>query len=645
MLVLLFIMSAYRLLFFYHYGAPGRPFSGSAFLLGFRYDLRTVSILALAMLLTAYFPYLNPFRNFRSLKAWIIILSIIFLIFLIFYGADFYHYDYLQQRLNASVLNFIEDAAISFNMMWQTYPLLKITLIIFIIVIGFAWLIKRWYKYISRSAGDPPVKRSATGWHIAFILLLAIAIFGQVGQYPLRWSDAFRFADDFKGNTALNPFQSFFSSLKFKRSAYDIKKVKAAYPVMADYLQVDHPDSNTLNLERNVIFADTFVNKPNVIIVICESFSSYKSSMFGNKLDPTPFFNELCNQGVFFERCFVPTFGTARGVWATITGIPDVEDPKTASRNPSAVDQHSIMNDFKTYSKYYFIGGSTTWANIRGVLTNNLDGLQIYEEEDFKANKVDVWGISDKHLLLESNKILSKEKRPFISIIQTADNHRPYTIPSDDLDEFKKVNYPIDTLRKYGFAGNDELNAFRYTDFCFRKFMESASAQPWFANTVFVFIGDHGLRGDAGNMFPSSFTQQGIGAQHVPLLFYSPRLLGPLRINTVCSQTDVMPSVASIARQSYRNNTLGRDLFDSSDTKDKYAFISDPDLRTIGLVNDRFYYRKNLKTGEKEFVSVTDNAPVVFTPHTDSLRNYMAILTDAWYETAKYLLLNNKKKK
>ena len=65
----------------------------------------------------------------------------------------------------------------------------------------------------------------------------------------------------------------------------------------------------------------------------------------------------------------------------------------------------------------------------------------------------------------------------------------------------------------------------------------------------------------------------------------------------------------------------------------------------IGVVGDQYYYRRNLKTGEKEFVSVRDNLPVIIDPLIDSTKQYMSKLADAWYETAKYMLLNNKKKK
>ncbi len=106
--------------------------------------------------------------------------------------------------------------------------------------------------------------------------------------------------------------------------------------------------------------------------------------MWGNPLNTTPYFNEMCKNGIFFDRCFTPAYGTARGVWAVLTGIPDVEYPNTASRNPAAVDEHIIINDYNGYEKYYFIGGSSSWANIRGLLTNNITGLHLYEEGSYK---------------------------------------------------------------------------------------------------------------------------------------------------------------------------------------------------------------------------------------------------------------------
>jgi phosphoglycerol transferase MdoB-like AlkP superfamily enzyme len=488
---------------------------------------------------------------------------------------------------------------------------------------------------------------------ISFLLLGGL-IFGKVGQFPLRWSDAFTLSDDFKANLALNPFQSFLSTLSFRSSTYDAKKLKEYYPLMASYLGVSQPDSSKLLYERNYTNHYPIKTSPNVVLVICESFSAYKSSMYNNPLNTTPYFNELCKNGVFFDRCFTPAYGTARGVWATITGIPDVESPSTASRNPNAVNQHTIINDFKGYNNYYFLGGSATWANIRGLLTNNINGLHLFEEQDYKAAKIDVWGISDKNLFLEANKVLKEQHNPFFAVIQTADNHRPYTIPKEDEAAFKKISFSADSLKRFGFETNDEMNAFRYTDFCYQQFMEAAKKETYFDNTIFVFVGDHGIRFN-GNLdyLPKSYTAQGLTCEHVPLLFYAPKLLQPKRINEVCSQVDILPTIAALAKTTYSNTTFGRNLLDTivpfSEYKavfsaDKHAFIIDHDVKTIGLISNQYYFLKNIKTGKQDFVSMVNNNAVEKNLRTDSIKNYLSTLTDAYYETSKYMLLNNKKK-
>jgi arylsulfatase A-like enzyme len=362
----------------------------------------------------------------------------------------------------------------------------------------------------------------------------------------------------------------------------------------------------------------------------------------------------MCNNGIFYDRCFTPAYGTARGVWATVTGIPDVENPKTASRNPNAVNQHTIINDFKDYDHYYFLGGSANWANIRGLLTNNINNVHLYEEDSYKASSIDVWGISDKNLFLEANNVLKEQRKPFFAVIQTADNHRPYTIPAEDAAAFKKLSFADDSLKKYGFESNEEMNAFRYTDFCFEQFMTAAKKETYFDNTIFVFVGDHGIRySRIMPNLPQAYSLQGITSEHVPLLFYAPKLLQPKREHNVCSQVDVLPSIAGLTKIPYRNNTLGRNLFDTINPmfqyksilpKENLAFIIDHDVQTIGMINNEFYYLKNMKSGVEEFVSMTDNKPVEKNGYTDSAKNRLHRFTDAYYETAKYLLLNNKKK-
>lgn len=89
-----------------------------------------------------------------------------------------------------------------------------------------------------------------------------------------------------------------------------------------------------------------------------------------------------------------------------MTGIPDIEEVETSSRNPLVVRQHVIANEMGDYAKFYFLGGSASWGEIRGLLSTNIKGLRIYEEGSYTAPREDVWGSSDMNLFKEANKVL-----------------------------------------------------------------------------------------------------------------------------------------------------------------------------------------------------------------------------------------------
>jgi len=637
------IMTLLRLALVLAFKAP----AGSAipykdlFILGLRYDFRDVCIISMILFLLGSIKPLHPFDRKAGRAVAFFILWLAIVLCMVFYVFDFANYAYLSQRLTATILSYLHDAKISFGMIWQTYPVIWILLGILLFVGLLIAIVHIIYNFML-SRKPHSTRLSRISWGVVFFIILGLGIFGRVGQFPLRWSDAFVFNNDYASNVSLNPFQSFFSSLDFKVVNDDPVATRKYYPLMSKYLGVTNPNESTLNFERVILPDSSEAVKPNIILVICESFSAYKSSMYGNPLNTTPFFNELCNTGIFFDRYFTPSYGTARGVWATLTGIPDIEITNTSSRNPQAVDQHTIINAFKGYEKYYFIGGSASWANIRGLITNNIQDVRLYEQEDYSAKKIDVWGISDKNLFLESDKILAKVKSPFFAVIQTADNHRPYTIPKEDLALFSKKKMSKDSLKKYGFEDEDEYNAFRYTDFCYKQFMNAAQKNDYFKNTIFVFTGDHGIRGDAGNMFPKAWTEQGLTSEHTPLLIYAPFMLSSARYSFPASQLDILPTIAGLCKIPYKNTSLGRDLLSHKDSlQNGYAFIFDPDLKRIGVLNEKYYYSFGIHNSSPEqFVSMTDNQKLVL---TDSLRNQFRNMTNAFYETSRYMILNNKK--
>jgi hypothetical protein len=88
---------------------------------------------------------------------------------------------------------------------------------------------------------------------------------------------------------------------------------------------------------------------------------------------------------------------------------------------------------------------------------------------------------------------------------------------------------------------------------------------------------------------------------------------------------------------------MGQSLFDDRIKYPSAVFTIDHEQRSYGMATNEFYYLKNMKTGKVDFVSVVNNDPVPVNAITDSIKNHLGILTDAYYETSKYLLYNNKR--
>lgn len=111
--------------------------------IGLRFDLRLALLLMLPVGILLALPKLRlaRFRAMRWLLRGYLVLAVAALGLL--YIIDFGHYAYLGVRLNATVLRFAGDAQISAGMLWQTYPVLWITLAWLAGVALWAWALLR----------------------------------------------------------------------------------------------------------------------------------------------------------------------------------------------------------------------------------------------------------------------------------------------------------------------------------------------------------------------------------------------------------------------------------------------------------------------------------------------------------------------
>lgn len=536
--------------------------------IGLRFDLRLAVLLVLPLAVLAWMPRWNLVRvaGLRVVARgyWLLTLGFVGWVYII----DFGHYAYLGVRLNASVLRYLEDAQISQQMVWQTYPVLWIALA-WLLVLG-VWF----YAFVGLerlTLGRPPraIRRASLvfGSGLGLIAVL-LALLGRVenlnlqNPVPLRWSDAFFSGNGKVAALGLNPVLFFYDTLKAGQAQFDEPQVREHYPVVARYLGVDRPDPQSLTFEREQTAQPYRLGAtPNVMFVMLESLGTSAVGAYGNPLDPTPNLDRLATQSWFFKHFYVPVTGTAKTVWASITGVPDVTRQETATRHPLITRQHTLINAFTNYQKLYMIGGNAGWANINALIQQSIDGVRLYEERHWQSPRVDVWGISDLDLFKESDRILRDLPRdqPFFAYVQTAGNHRPFTVPRDN-DGFKRSNLSLEQVQTAGSRSVEQYNAVRLLDFNIGKLMEMAKAGGYYDNTIFVFFGDHNTRISQIPHMPPAFEQLGLESNHVPLLIHAPGLLKPRVIEEAVGLADLLPTVAGMVGVAFNNGAMGRDI-------------------------------------------------------------------------------------
>jgi len=615
--------------------------------LGARFDLRLTINMILPIFFLGWIKWLNPFNSSAMKYFWLTYLTLAFSGIALVYIIDFGHFSYLGIRLDATALRFLEDLSISADMVMESYPVFWITLGYLGAVGVFVFLLNLLYE---RCLKKPTPRYSVVGYGvIGFIslLLLTLGVMSKFSQYPLRWSEAAFSSHPFAAQFTYNPVQYFYDTLENSGVVYDKSAVEKNYELMAEYLGVKDKNISSLNFQRNAQPQFKREKQPNVVIVIIESFASYKTSLNGNRLDPTPEFKKLADEGYYYKNFFTPSTGTARSVFTTITGMPDIEKKGTSSRNPRIVDQHSIANDFKGYEKSYFIGGSASWGNIRGILTKNIDDLHLYEEGDYASARNDVWGISDIDLFREAHAVLKEQKEPFLAFIQTSGNHRPYTIPEASYG-FEEKAISDELTKQHGFESSQEYNAYRLMDYSIGYYIKLAKEAGYAKDTIFVFWGDHGINGfpDKSALKADSFSELNLGSHRVPFVIWAPGYIDePKVLNKVVSEVDVLPSIASFAGQDYRSTTLGRDIFDSEFDDKEYAFtVLHTNPLQIGLVNEQYWLKMSEEGGDAKLYRLDSQ-----TPREDVSASYpqeshkMKTLTEAIYKTVQYMLHHNKR--
>ena len=648
--VLLF--TVFRLAFYFGFAKYGSDFTFNdvlySFWIGFRFDLQLSIFIILPLFLFGGIKYIGLYKSSFAKYFWLLYLLLVNIAVVVLYVINFAYYDFFKKLVDNNIIRYFYDFGEAFKMAQEGYPVNSAIAIACVSFLVIFILLRKLYGAIDKRESCELHWKKKVSIYSVFTVLVFFGGYGKTELFPWRWSEAFWSSNGFLSSLSSNPVIYFSNTLKNTDVKYDKEAMKKFYPYVADFLEVQDKDFENYSLLRVSTPTRKLLQgtkKPNIVFILGESTGYARTSMSGNPLNPTPHLDKMAKDGILHTMYLTPHSGTARSVWTAMTGLVDVERMKTSSRNPMIAEQHMILNALTDYKKFYFIGGSLSWGNVRGVI-GNVDGLVTREEASYDSPRNDVWGISDAHLAHEVHKTLKEQKEPFFAFVQLAGNHSPNTIPDENFGFTMPETVDEESLLKYSFDGSqDELIGQKFLDHSVGLLIKLAQEESYFDNTIFIFAGDHGLPRRADHLHKADMIY-GTATLRTPLIFYAPKLLNKQEtINYPVSEVDIMATIAGLSGTKYINTTLGRDILEESFVqKPHYAFyMTHEDNPTIRLVGEEFILQIRADGSERKlfkylFEKENEDLATQFPEEADKMEK----ICRGMYESARYVRYYNR---
>jgi len=309
----------------------------------------------------------------------------------------------------------------------------------------------------------------------------------------------------------------------------------------------------------------------NIVIIMFESLSAgYVDSFSENNYGVTPNFDGYAGKGIKFTNFYANGQRSLTGITALMTGItkpegmPPLGEGLELSRL-SYLGRLAVENGYDTLAIQSSRRGS---FKIDAIM--NLAGFkQFYGAEDIPKTGDELgapnFGVYDGDMLRFMHKKINTLKEPFISFAFTATTHAPYFSPGK-----KWEKYPQDPGSRNGF-----LNTVSYVDAMLGEFMQAASEEPWFDNTIFIFTADHVLGIDARKQKMDDEKARKFNALddfHIPLIIYAPEILSAETIDRVGSQADLFPTIIHLLGWRNQFASLSNSLLDEQ-VQDRFVFL------------------------------------------------------------------------
>lgn len=540
-----------------------------AFIMGVRFDIVSIGFVISipTIILTVFSFFGKKSRLFEQIYTWV--LTVCFTITFGICAADIPYFDQFFDRFNITAFEWMAtgDSAFVFKMIFEepTYILMMLP----VLACGFVF----WFfanRIMKRSTDWESVNYVRYG--ISVVLLWGLVFIGMRGRLneksPIMVGTAYFGNNAMLNQLGLNPnFTLARSWLDSKDPAN--KKVRfmpdeEAIALVQQNLGIENPDSE-FPIAREIV-TDSVSNNYNVIVVIMESMSYNKTAHGGNTRNLTPFLDELMDKSLSFSNCYTSGTHTYCGIYSTSVSYPVIFRNQALKRIPVLqYDGMAATLQKNGYQTAYFTTHDKEFDNVAGFLS--LNGVErIVSQADYPMSEVKTTlGVPDDFMFRFSMDVfdeMASNGRPFCATMMTASDHGPFYIP----DYFEPRNEEI----KYQIT--------EYADWSLQRFIEMASEKPWFDNTLFVFVADHGAALDTDYSIPLSYF-------HSPMVFYMPKHLQAVENESIASQMDIFPTVMGILGRSYVNNTFGVDLLRDGR---KYAYFMGDDK--YGVINSEWLF-------------------------------------------------------
>jgi len=140
-IIYFFLLVLLRILFFIIFNSESETYTlGNlikALFIGIRFDLRLAVLVNIPLMIFCAMPVVNVIHSI-----WVRRISNLYIysstgLLLLFYSIDMGHYSYLGRRVDVSVLRFLDNPEISARMVWESYPVIIIFILLLFIFIGF----------------------------------------------------------------------------------------------------------------------------------------------------------------------------------------------------------------------------------------------------------------------------------------------------------------------------------------------------------------------------------------------------------------------------------------------------------------------------------------------------------------------------